>query len=100
MQVPKTSRYTLSVRIDSLFIEILELIAAASFLPPQQKLPLIQKTSVKLDMIKFFLQIMWEVKALDNKKYILLSKNVDEIGRMLGGWQKQLLTKNSANGGE
>jgi len=46
--------------------------------------------SVKLDLLKFFLQIAWEIKSLDNKKYILLSERLNEIGKMLGGWIKAL----------
>jgi len=38
--------------------------------------------------------ILWEAKSLDTKKYIALSEVVDEIGKMLGGWNGQL-TKNS-----
>lgn len=33
---------------------------------------------------------LWETKSLDNKKYIALSEKIDEIGRMLGGWNGQL----------
>jgi len=64
-------------------------------------LPVIFEASAKLDSLKFFLQIAWEIKALDNKKYIALSENLSEIGRMLGGWQKQVNTIiNPARGGE
>ena len=37
--------------------------------------------------------ILWETKSLDNKKYIAMSLKLDEIGRMLGGWQGQILKK-------
>lgn len=87
----KTSRYTLGIKIDTLFIETTELIFTASRLARDQKLPFLQKASAKLDMLKFFLQISWEIKSLDNKKYIILSEHLDEIGKMLGGWQKQFL---------
>jgi len=50
----------------------------------------VQKSSAKLDVLKLFLRVAWEIKALDNKKYIALSEKLDEIGRMLGGWLKQL----------
>ena len=40
-------------------------------------------------MLKFFLQISWEIRALDDKKYIALSGYLTEIGKMLGGWIKQ-----------
>jgi len=38
---------------------------------------------------------MWETKSLDNKKYIALSLPLDEIGKMLGGWNGQLTKQNS-----
>ncbi|MEK7134943.1 MAG: four helix bundle protein [Patescibacteria group bacterium] len=52
---------------------------------------------MKLDLLKFFLQISWEVKVLDNKKFILLSEKLNEIGKMIGGWLRQLTKENSAN---
>ncbi|PIT93876.1 hypothetical protein COU00_01990 [Candidatus Falkowbacteria bacterium CG10_big_fil_rev_8_21_14_0_10_43_11] len=87
----KTSRYTLGIKIDNLFIETTEFIFTASRLSRDQKLPFLQKASAKLDLLKFFMQIAWEIKSLDNKKYIILSEQLNEIGRMLGGWQKQFL---------
>lgn len=42
-------------------------------------------------MLKFFLRVAWEIKSLDNKKYIIISEHLEEIGKMLGGWQKQFL---------
>jgi hypothetical protein len=47
----------------------------------------------KIDLVKLLLQLSWEIKAMDNKKYIHLSERFAEIGKMLGGWKKQLLTK-------
>ncbi len=41
-------------------------------------------------MLKFFLQLGWEIKVLDNSKYVALSEPLDEVGRMLGGWLRQV----------
>ncbi len=38
--------------------------------------------------------ILWESKSLDTKKYVALSEVMDEVGKMLGGWNGQLM-KNS-----
>ncbi len=97
---PKTSRYTLGSKIDSLFVEIAELSVTASYLNRAHKFPYVQKAVLKLDILKFFLQVSWEIKALDNKKFIMLSEKLDEIGKMLGGWLKQLSRENPATGGE
>ncbi|MBI2039243.1 MAG: diversity-generating retroelement protein Avd [Candidatus Niyogibacteria bacterium] len=85
---PKKSRYTLGEKIGSLFIDTVELLFTAGYLRKEQKLPYLQRANSKLDLLKFFLQIAWELKALDNKKYIALSKQLDEIGKMLGGWTR------------
>ena len=86
----KDSRYTIGAKIDSLFLETIELIIKASYSDKVEKLIFLKSASVKLDLLKFFLQIAWEIKSLDNKKYILLSERLDEIGKMLGGWIKAL----------
>jgi hypothetical protein len=88
--LPRLSRYTLGAKIDSLFTDTIELILLAGYASKPQKVVLVQRASTKLDALKFFLQIAWEVKALDNKKYLRLSEPLNEVGRMLGGWRKQL----------
>lgn len=75
-------------------MEVVEYVVVASYLPKQDKLPYLKKATLKLDVLKFFLQVAWEIKALDTKKYITLSDHVDEIGRMQGGWIKQLSQEN------
>ena len=85
---PRLSRYSLGARIDTLFAEVLELIFLAKYSNKNDKLLFINKATIKLDLLKFFLQIAWTIKALDNGKYARLSKPLNEIGKMLGGWRK------------
>lgn len=87
---PKGSRYTLGGKIDSLFLEVIENIVKAGYSDRAEKLVSLKRSSVKLDLLKFFLQIAWEIKSLDNKKYIKLSEKLNEIGKMLGGWMKSI----------
>lgn len=91
--IAKNSRYTLGSKIDSLFLDVAEATFIASYLPREQKIPFIKRAITKLDLLRFFLQIAWELKALDGKKYIVLSEPLNEIGRMLGGWHRQLAQK-------
>lgn len=93
--LPKLHRHTLGQRIDILFIEIIESIATASFLVRQEKQPYVRLAIRKTDALKILLMVLWEIKSLDNKKYIALSEKLDEIGRMLGGWNGQLTKQNS-----
>lgn len=87
---PKHSKHTLGTKIDLLFLETIEFIVGANYTDKIEKIISLKRASVKLDLLKFFLQISWEVKSLDNKKYISLSEKLNEIGRMLGGWIKSI----------
>jgi hypothetical protein len=93
---PKKSRLSLGEKIDSLFIEVIELLFMASYLGKQEKLPYLQKAARKLDVLKFFFYVSWEIGALDNKKYTDISEHLNEIGRMLGGWIRGIQTKTPA----
>jgi len=84
--IPKQDRYTLWQRCENLILDILENILWASQLPKAEKIPILEKTSLRLNFLRVFIRLSKEIKMLDNKKYILLQKSVDEIGRMLGGW--------------
>lgn len=90
---PKSSKYTLGEKIDRYFLETIELIYLASYQSPENKLVYVEKSSTKLDLAKFLLRISWEIKSFDNKKYILISEKLDEIGKMLGGWIRQIKEK-------
>lgn len=93
--IPKPHRHTLGQKIDTLFIEIIEAVASASFLTRAEKQPYVRLAIKKLDTVKILLMILWETKSLDNKKYIAISLQINEIGKMLGGWNGQLTKQNS-----
>lgn len=95
LDFPKISRYTLGTKIDSLLLESMEEILSAGALNPAERLIKIKKAIKKFNSAKFLLQIAWEIKSLSNKKYIVLSEKLEEIGRMLGGWLKILVEKTS-----
>lgn len=83
-------------RIDALFIETIEAIASATFLSKSEKQPWVRLAIRKLDTLKVLLLVLWETKSLDTKKYAALSASLDEVGKMLGGWNGQLARQNSA----
>jgi len=93
--LPKTHRYSLGQKIDNLFTDTIEAVAQASFLVKVEKIPYVKLAIRKVDTLKVFLLVLWETKSLDNKKYTALSKPLDEIGKMLGGWMGQLNKQNS-----
>lgn len=94
--VNKNLKFSLVSKIDNIFLDLIELIFQAATVEKSKKLPYIQKSLLKLDSLRLFLRILWETKAVDSKKYIAISISLDEIGKMLGGWQRNLLNQTSA----
>jgi len=87
---PKDSRHTLGAKIDFSLLDATELIIRASYSNKVEKLISLKRASFKIDLLKFFLQVAWEIKSLDNKRYIFLSEKVNDAGKMLGGWIRSL----------
>jgi hypothetical protein len=93
--LPRNHRYSLGVRIDTIHIEIIEAVSAAAFLTKTDKIPYLRLAMRKLDTLKLLLLILFETKSIDVQKYISISVQVDEIGKMLGGWLGQTEKQNS-----
>jgi hypothetical protein len=94
-KLPKIHKYTLGQKIDTLFIEAIEAISIAGFLSREEKIPYVRLAIRKIDTLKILLMVLWEIKSLDNKKYITVSIKIDGIGKMLGGWSGQIIKQNS-----
>lgn len=88
--LPRLSRYTLGSKIDGLFTDTIEFILLAGYANREHKLTIVQKASTKLDTLKFFLNLAWELKLIDHQKYAALTPPLIALGKMLGGWLKTL----------
>lgn len=96
VNLKRVDRYTIGVKVDETFLSLLELIFRATFAYDKfEKLSLVSQAIGKADILKFLLQISWENKILQNTIYGTLTIQLDEIGRMLGGWKKNILEKTS-----
>ena len=85
---PKLHRYALGIKLTTVTEEVFELLFMAGNTKYAQKLLILEKASVKLDILKLLIRLSKDTQALDNKKYLILEGNLQEIGKMLGGWIK------------
>ena len=81
---PKIKRYTLGQKLDNLTLEIFELLFEIP--SSQNKIGLLNQTSIKLDLIKILLRLAKDNQCLKDKNYLELQSTLQEIGKMLGGW--------------
>jgi hypothetical protein len=86
LKFPKTERYSLGQTIDNRLLELIELISLAGVAEPQTKGALLKKAAAKLDLIKLLIRLSHETNSLSEKHYLQLQEQLQEIGKMLGGW--------------
>lgn len=88
---PKRIRFTLTSRIDLLAIDILEKIVEARY--AKDKTAALSQASLALEKLRVLVRITHEDKHLDYKGFEHVSRNINEAGRMLGGWIRSRTAK-------
>lgn len=84
---PKRMRWSLTSRIESLALDILEELVEAKY--RQKKLDLLLAVNRKLDRIRILLPLCHEKQVLSGGAYETAARRMDECGQMLGGWIKE-----------
>lgn len=88
---PKTQRYQLGSKCSEYLLEILEFVlAAAQTMEAKEKMTSLQQASVKLDVLKLLIRLSKNCKCVSNTSYLQMESQLQEIGKMLGGWSKSL----------
>lgn len=84
---PRAQKTLLGREILSLALRLLVQLITAN--RQANKIPDLQEASGTLDALRITLRLAKQLSFLSNKGYEVLSQDLTEIGRMLGGWLKQ-----------
>lgn len=90
-KVPKQDRYTLWERCEKTNLDVLELMLLAAQRQKRDKYAALEMASAKLNVLRVLVRLAKDIKSIDTKRYIALEAQIDEIGRMLGGWMKAVI---------
>jgi hypothetical protein len=89
--IQKDLRYSMCIKIDNLYIEILEKLTEAQYSMKDKKIIPIETAIIKVDVLKFLIFTLYDVKGISEEVFISISNEIDELGRMLFGWKNQVL---------
>ncbi|HBT27021.1 TPA: hypothetical protein DEA48_00290, partial [Candidatus Falkowbacteria bacterium] len=62
-----------------------------------ERINLLNTASDQLDLLKVIIRLLKDSSAIEEKEYLLLQIQIQEIGCQLGGWIKNPQKKNSAD---
>ena len=86
-KLPRAHKFTLGDRITNLALEILQLLIDASFL--RLKRHPLAEVNRKLTQLRYLLRLCRDLELWSLTRYEYIAREIDEVGRMLGGWLKQ-----------
>ena len=84
---PKSEKYTMAQKIENISMNVLEGIIQSN--NDFDKTDSIKKTIVELDKLRVFFRMSKDLNFISFNQYEFGVKQIDEIGRMLGGWLKK-----------
>jgi len=99
-KMARSERFGIGDRIDALWLDLLDSLRKAAYASVSQKIPPLDDALRAIDAVRFFIQIAWESELMAQSHFIALGKDIEEIGRMVGGWKKGILAKNPPPGGD
>jgi len=80
----------LGEKISSQLLDALILIHQARFEKKFKKIETLEKASVSFDSVKILIRMTHTLEIIEQKSYIKLENDLQNIGRMLGGWIRSL----------
>jgi len=85
---PKSYRFSVAVRIENTMLEFTELVAVAN--SRHHKEALLKEADEVLVRLRLLVRLSFDMGFISLNSYEYASRQVAELGKMLGGWLKKL----------
>jgi hypothetical protein len=83
-KLPRNYKFVLGDRIQMALYDFLEGLIRARY--AREKGPILEALNVDLDIVRYQLRLCFDLALIDLRRYEYISKEVNEIGKNLGGW--------------
>ncbi len=83
---PRSYRFTVGERLTGNGLDLLMLLVEAAY--TQSKEDLLEQASRKVNGTRYLIRLAKDLHLLSLEAYEFAATNLDEIGRMVGGWRK------------
>ena len=84
---PKSLRFSLAVRIENRMLAVLEQVVVAN--RRLEKLPHLRQADESLEALRILVRLSHAMRLLPTNSYEFAAKEMDALGKLLGGWMRQ-----------
>ncbi len=84
---PKSVRFSITNRILNISMDILELVIEAIY--TKERSYILRRINLYIEKLRVFFRLSYQRKYINVRQYEFISKEINEFGRMIGGWAKK-----------
>jgi len=89
-KLPKKDRFGIYLKIENICLEIMDFTITSSFEAKNNKFVILNSARIKIEVLKRLFRVAYELNIIENKKYINIELDLQEISKMTNGWIKYL----------
>jgi hypothetical protein len=86
VKFPKAYKFQIGDRIQDRSLDLLMLIVEATY--NRDRAPLLRRAQIFLEQLRFLFRLSHDARLINEGGYEHAARQLDRIGRSLGGWQK------------
>jgi hypothetical protein len=86
---PKNQRFVLGTRLADAVLEVMEVLAEATYARGPAKAELLAKANRRIESVRWLVRVCKDRNLVSTQQFAFSCRSVEECGRMVGGWLKQ-----------
>ena len=83
---PRSQKFLLGDRIQTQALDALECLIEATY--SRQRAQALTRANLGVEKLRVLFRLAFDLKLFDLRRYEHAAKNLDEVGRLIGGWSK------------
>ena len=85
-QFPRSQKFLLGDRLQTQAMAVLDSLIAATY--TKDRSGHLRQANLDIERMRFGIRLAHDLRHFDKKRYEFAARNLDQIGRMVGGWAK------------
>lgn len=83
---PRSQKFLLGDRIQNTALDVLERLIESTY--TRDRRGSLAWANLGIEKLRFLFRLAYEMHYVDQRRYEFAARSLDEVGRLIGGWQK------------
>ncbi|MEM6625101.1 MAG: diversity-generating retroelement protein Avd [Pseudomonadota bacterium] len=83
---PRSQKFLLGDRIQGTALDVLERLIDATY--SRERAPALKAANLGLEKLRHLFRLAYDLRHLDPRRYEFAAREIDKVGRLIGGWLK------------